>query len=435
MATTPSARWLDTIPRAVSSTGNTRLRFSITPTSWVVTQVGILLDWGGGEHTTVVIDGTESAYGYVLPRGAGEYLMVIKGASVFERATTLPAAVTITADVIVQDPSDSSESGTATLTASTTIYAPPTVTITSPAEGATVSALPLTITWDVTDATGISGQHIQFYGIDDYFPDPAAREYTLPSDLIENDTSYFVEIVAYNGVGLSSRDGVNFSTHWAPPATPTARTGTNHADLSVSVTVFEGYIDGNEPATSSLMVTRINPDGTRWVVASGLRSGETCIDPLPPLGVEYSYAVTAVTEAGTTSVATVTRTVESAAWALNFGATAGEVMTLVGNPKASYSLDQGGKAYHFADGGAGNGLPVWYGTTDRDESGTLSFDTKGPQESDRLRELCREYPVAWIRDPFGHRWRAHVQPKISHGVGDLWAASVTWDAVRYREAW
>lgn len=431
MATAYSARWLDTIPRAVSSTGNTRLRFSITPTSWVVAQVGLEFVWDGGGYTTT-IDGTESADGYILPRSAGKYLMVIKGSSVFAGATTLPAAVTITADVSMQNPSDSSESGTAVLTESTTIYAPPTVTITSPAEGATVNALPITFTWDVTDATGISGQVIQFWGLDDYYPDPAARTYTIPSDLIENDTSYFVEIVASNGVGLSGRDGVNFTTHWAPPPTPTATVTTDAEAMTAIVTPTAGE---GTPATDHFIVARVNADGTRWVIADNVESGESVTDPLPPLGVEYSYAVTAVTEAGTTSVATVTHVVETRAWALNFGATAGEVMTLVGNPKASYSLDQGGKAYHFADGGAGGGLPVWYGTTDRDESGTLSFDTKGPQESDRLRELCREYPVAWIRDPFGHRWRAHVQPKITHGTGELWAASVTWDAVRYREAW
>ena len=429
-----SARWLDSIPRAVSSTGNTRLRFSITPSSWVVTQVGLEFAWDGGSYTAT-IDGTETADGYVLPRVAGHYLMVIKGASVFAGATTLPAAVTITADVVVQNPSDSSESGTAVLTASTTIYAPPTVTITSPAEGATISALPLTITWDVTDDTGISGQRIQFYGIDDYFPDPAAREYTLPSDLVENDTSYFVEIVASNGVGLSSRDGVNFTTHWAPPATPTARTNRNPADLSVRITVFEGYIDGTEPATTSLMVTRINADGTRWVVASGLASGETCIDPLPPLGVEYSYAITAVTEAGTTSVATVACTVESRSWALNFGADAGEVLMLYGNPKSSYGLDQSGEAYHFADGGMGAGMPVWYGLADRDRSGSLSFDVIGPADADRLEALCDAHPVGWMRDPFGHRRHCVMTPKISHGVGQVWQLSISWDGVRWEEAW
>lgn len=426
-----SAQWLDTIPRAVSSTGNTRLRFSVTPTSWVVAQVGLEFVWDGGGYTTT-IDGTESADGYILPRGAGKYLMVIKGSSVFAGATTLPAAVTITANVSMENPSDSSESGTAVLTASSTIYAPPTINITSPTEGATVNALPITLSWDVTDATGISGQVIQFWGIDDYFADPAAREYTIPSDLIENDTSYFVEIVASNGVGLSGRDGVNFTTHWAPPPLPVVTVETDTEGVSVTVTATAGE---GTPATDHFIVARVNPDGTRWVIADDVQSGESVTDPLPPVGVEYSYAITAVTEAGTTSVANVARTVETTSWALNFGANASEVITLVGNPKASYSLDQGGEAYHFADGGAGGGLPVWYGTTDRDESGTLSFDTMLWHDSDRLRELCRQYPVAWLRDPFGHRWRAHVQPKISHGIGEVWQVSINWNAVRWEEAW
>ena len=407
------------------------MRFAVTPTSWAVTQVGLEFAWDGGSYTTT-IDATETADGYVLPRGAGEYLTVIKGASVFAGATTLPAAVTITANVSMQNPSDTSESDTAVLTASSTIYAPPVVNITSPAEGATVSALPLTITWDVTDATGITGQVIHFWGIDDYFPDAAARSYTLPNDLVENDTSYFIEIDASNGVGLIGRDGVNFSTHWAPPPLPVVTVTSDTEAMTAIVTPTAGE---GTPATDHFIVARVNADGTRWVIADDVASGESVTDPLPPLGVEYSYAITAVTEAGTTSVANVAHVVESTAWALNFGANASEAMTLVGNPKASYSLDQGGAAYHFADGGAGGGLPVWYGTTDRDESGTLSFDTVGPQDTDRLRDLCRAYPVAWIRDPFGHRWRAHVQPKITHGTGELWAASVTWDAVRYREAW
>jgi len=319
----------------------------------------------------------------------------------------------------------------------------PTVEIASPTEGGSIESMPLLITWNSSDATGISEQQLYVYDEDlsnlvlhrTLDGDARTSVIGIEDAAFENDSEYIVIVGAFNGVGLYNSDTVRFTTHWAPPATPTARTNINPADLSVSVTVFEGYTDGSEPATASLMVTRINPDGTRWAVASGLRSGETCIDPLPPLGVEYSYAVTAVTEAGTTSVANVTRTVESTAWALNFGATAGEVMTLVGNPKASYSLDQGGKAYHFADGGAGGGLPVWYGTTDRDESGTLSFDTMLWHDSDRLRELCRQYPVAWMRDPFGHRWRAHVQPKISHGIGDTWQVSINWDAVRFEEAW
>ena len=363
----------------------------------------------------------------------------------------------------------------------------PTVEITSPTEGENIENMPLVITWNSSDATGISEQQLWVYEEDlnnlvlHRVLDGDARTSVIGIDDVafENDSEYIVIVGVFNGVGLYASDMVHFRTHWAAPLLPTATVTNDTEAMAVNITVFSGEdstnwairfdgtnaivrdglltINGTDatidaestisgtdisfaalddaPVTASLMVTRVGADGTRWVVASGMASGDTCVDPLPPLGVEYSYAVTAVTEAGATSVVTVAHTVESTAWALNFGANAGEAMTLVGNPKASYSLDQGGEAYHFADGGAGGGLPVWYGTTDRDESGTLSFDTKGPQESDRLRELCREYPVAWIRDPFGHRWRAHVQPKISHGIGDTWQVSINWDAVRFEEAW
>lgn len=404
-----------------------------------MTQVGLQFIWTGGGHT-FTIDETESANGYISRLGAGKYLMAINGEAVFADVSTLPAAVNITARVYAKNPSDASESDTAVLTASTTIYAPPTVTITSPAEGATVSALPIAFTWDVTDPTGVSAQTIELYEnrdgyyeeIDHYYPDADARSYAYHSGSLDNDTAYEVGVFASNGVGLRGDAYVRFSTHWAPPPLPTATVTDDTEAMTSSITPTAGE---GTPATDHFIVARVNADGTRWAIADDVEPGESVTDPLPPLGVEYSYAVTAVTEAGTTSVATVTHVVETRAWALNFGANAAEVITLVGNPKASYSLDQGGKAYHFADGGAGNGLPVWYGTTDRDESGTLSFDTMLWHDSDRLRELCRQYPVAWLRDPFGHRWRAHVQPKISHGIGDTWQVSINWDAVRFEEAW
>lgn len=318
-----------------------------------------------------------------------------------------------------------------------TVAERPVVTITSPADGVTITELPLIITWEVTDATGVSSQTVGVgaRSAPEYTVDvpSSQRSVTLTASDIgfADGGSYPIWVDVSNGVGLSSSAQVNVNVNWIAPATPTVRYGRIYDDLSVLITVFEG--DGDEPETTSLMVTRINADGTRWVVASDLRSGNSCVDPLPPLNVEYSYEATAIAASGATARTTVTTVLSTRNWALNFGASAGEVMTLVGNPKASYSLDQGGAAYHFA-GGAG-GLPVWYGTTDRDESGTLSFDTMLWHDSDRLRELCRQYPVAWLRDPFGHRWRAHVQPKISHGIGDTWQISINWDAVRFEEAW
>lgn len=327
-----------------------------------------------------------------------------------------------------------------------TAHNQPVVVIESPAtDGAVIDSLPLAIAWSVADDTAtVSAQRVTVTAADTgaviYAGTPAndVRSLTLAAEdvpAIANGTEYAVSVTATGGSGLSASASREFATEWAAPATPTAMVSSDPADLSVSVTVFEGEGEGDEPATASLMVTRVGADGTRWVVASGMASGDTCVDPLPPLGVGYAYEVTGVTAVGATASVTITNAVETESWTMNFGAGAGEVMTLVSNPKASYSLDQGGEAYHFADGGMGNGLPVWYGTADRDESGTISFDTVLWHDSDRLRELALTYPVGWLRDPFGHRWRAHVRPKISHGIGEVWQVSVNWDAVRWEEAW
>lgn len=189
------------------------------------------------------------------------------------------------------------------------------------------------------------------------------------------------------------------------------------------------------PLTDTLMVVRVNPDGTRHVLADDLESGDSVTDPLPPLGVEYAYEVTGIAATGVPSIpASIPTTITTTYWAMNFGTGAAEVVLARFNPKASYSVEQGGELYHFADGGEGDGLPVWYSTTERDVSGADTWDTLTHATADRLDALMRRYPVGWLRDPFGHRWRARMKPKFSHGIGKLWQVSVDWDAVRWVEA-
>lgn len=189
------------------------------------------------------------------------------------------------------------------------------------------------------------------------------------------------------------------------------------------------------PLTDTLMVVRVNPDGTRHVLADDLESGDSVTDPLPPLGVEYSYEVTGIAATGVPSApATVTHANATTCWAMNFGVGAAEIVLARFNPKASYSMEQGGELYHFADGGEGDGLPVWYGTTEREIGGSVSWDTLTQATADRLNALMLRHPVGWLRDPFGHRWRAHMKPKFSHGIGKLWQVAIDWDAVRWVEA-
>jgi hypothetical protein len=190
-----------------------------------------------------------------------------------------------------------------------------------------------------------------------------------------------------------------------------------------------------QPTIESVDVQRVYADGTAWTVATGLTVGGSCIDPLPPLGVPVTYRATSSAASGSTASGEFTETFGGRDWVLNFGNAAQEHVEFIYNPQADLSLVQGGKGYHFADGGAGNGLPVFYPTTDRDYAGTLKFDTILYGDSDKVLDLCDRYPVAWLRDPFGHRWRAHVAPSVSHGVGQVWPVTLSWDDMRFEEAW
>lgn len=191
----------------------------------------------------------------------------------------------------------------------------------------------------------------------------------------------------------------------------------------------------DQPAADSVDVVRVNADGSTWTVASGLSVGDTAIDPLPPLGVPVEYRAVGTAPSGATSSGSYTETIGGREWVLNFGNAAQEHIEFVYNPQADLSLKQGGTPYHFADGGKGRGLPVFYPTTDRDYAGSLRFDTILYGDTDKMLDLCDRYPVAWLRDPFGHRWRAQVSPSVSHGVGQVWPVTLSWDAMRFEEAW
>lgn len=188
------------------------------------------------------------------------------------------------------------------------------------------------------------------------------------------------------------------------------------------------------PLTDTLMVVRVNPDGTRHVLADDLESGDTVTDPLPPLGVEYEYEVTGIAASGVPSTAAIVPvTIKTGAWALNFGEHAEECVLFRYNPSASYSIEHGGELYHFADGGANGGLPRWYSTTDRDESGSISWDTVDRARAMKLHDLSLAHPVGWIRDPYGRSWRARIVPSMSHERTRALKVSISWDKVVWEE--
>lgn len=315
----------------------------------------------------------------------------------------------------------------------------PSVAITSPAtDGTEIDDLPLVISWEVTDVSGVSSQKVTVAQDGDtvYTRTPATSARSLQvtryDAAFEDGEAYTISIRVVNGYGLDTTAVRTFAIGWDLPSVPDIEVAEGEG-ASASITVGTG--PGSTVPTESITVQRVAPDGSTWTVAAGLHDGDTVSDPLAPLGVDVTYRAIAYASSGASSASEAVANIRSSGWVLGFGDAAGEWLVLVGNPDASYSLEQGGELFHFADGGAGGGLPVWYGTTDRDEGGSLSFGTVGQHDSDRLRELARKWPVGWLRDPFGHRWRARILPSVKHGLGELWTVGIDWTAVRWREAW
>lgn len=315
------------------------------------------------------------------------------------------------------------------------IYLPPTISITTPADNSTLTSAAVTMQWTVSADDGVSWQRVTVaHGgtvlCSEELPG-TARQYAVPSSAVfETGQSYTftVEARSVHGVDASATSTASFS-YTAPKDASLAITQGAGMSADLKVTFGSG-----SPATTSVDVMRMNADGSAYVIAEGVLNNATVNDPLPPLGTAFQYMTVSHASGNRISKKLHDATIETAAWALNYGDGASECIELRYNPQASYSMSHVGDLYHFADGGAGGGLPVWYGTTDRDESGTLKFDTVMNSDADALRAAVMAHPVMWLRDPFGHRWRAHVTLSYTHGTGQLWPVTLTWDAVRFEEA-
>lgn len=91
--------------------------------------------------------------------GAFHYVLAIAGSVALAPYVTSGQRVIIGLWLVASDGEATSE-----IRVTKTVFDPPEVGITSPTAGAVVDALPLVITWDATDATGISYQSLWIQG-------------------------------------------------------------------------------------------------------------------------------------------------------------------------------------------------------------------------------------------------------------------------------
>ena len=320
---------------------------------------------------------------------------------------------------------DGSQYGNVAQTPTFALEEAPVLTITSPTTNGHITAVPVYVTWTVDTSVGIRSQYARVWDstgaqlVNSTVP-RTERSVEMPASLIDESETYTVEVQVDTQYGTTvTARSTNVTVQWAAPNPATATFANDPDTLTTAITVHFGASGSGVPATESVTVSR---DG---FVLGTVGDGGTVTDTLPPLGAEYSYQLTSVSVNDTARTVDAANTFPTTQWALG----ASPSIPLRFNPQASWSLDHGGELYRFA----GGGLPTFYGTTEYDESGTLQFDTVGKDKADAIAALLKSQPVQYLRDPFGHRWKAHVRPSVRHGVGSIWNVSLDWRAVRWAE--
>ena len=322
--------------------------------------------------------------------------------------------------------------------AQTTVYDAPTASITSPVvEGATLDRLPLSVTWDASDATGIQSQLLELLSASGavlYSTKPAStarsasigvRDYQLA-----NDTTYSLRLTVTAGSSFSVTVTRTFKTGWTSPAAPIL-SWYHDDDLAAHVTVKFGTEEG-APATSYMSLTRVDGDGNETLLASSTGDNSVIVDRLPPLGTTFRYRATSYTDYGATGINEVECLIEADALAVNWGDDAGQCEVFTRNLRESRSISYDAEVMFFADGGETGGLPVAYPLDNLTQSGTFSFATLTRGELEAARRIVRQ-PVIWIRYRWGQVFRAYATMSASEKNKEVYEWSLKFQRVAWRE--
>lgn len=322
--------------------------------------------------------------------------------------------------------------------ASFEVFAAPTASITNPAtEGASIDRLPLGVTWDASDATGIQSQLLELLSASGEVlystkPDSTARSASIGvrDYQLSNGTTYSLRLTVTAGSSFSVTATRTFKTRWTAPAAPIL-SWYHDNDLAAHVTVRFGTEEGT-PATSYVSLTRVDGDGNETLLASSASDNSVIVDRLPPLGTPFRYRATSHTDYGATGANEVECLIEADALAVNWGDDAGSCEVFTRNLRESRSISYDAEVMFFADGGETGGLPVAYPLDNLTQSGTFSFSTLTRDEFEAARRIVRQ-PVVWLRYRWGQVFRAYATLSASEKNKEVYEWSLKFQRVAWRE--
>lgn len=313
------------------------------------------------------------------------------------------------------------------------VYDLPTVKVSSPSS--TVDKMPISVAWTATDSTGVTRQVMTIADS----TGKAVLTRTVPVGTTSvsitqdqftptNGASYTVTVTVTAGSSLSKSASVTFKVSWAQPNAPSAAVSVDQSLFAI-LRVTDGDTSSSV-ATTSISVERVNVDGTSTFLGDGLLDGQSLIDYLAPLNVDYSYRVIAHAESGTATSVLVPAHVESFGdEAYNFGPNASSCVRLGFDASVSNAIQHGGETFHFALGPDTPNLPTFYPDGNTDVTGNRSYVAWGQEAYRKVDAVVRDpsASVCWLRDFFGGVHRVYAKFTLGYAAGTYNQFSVAAD--------
>jgi len=304
--------------------------------------------------------------------------------------------------------------------------AAPSVTITTPASGATDASSGITVQWSYSDPASNAQQSfdVQLLAADDttVLADSgtvtsSGNQYTIPYTLANN-TSYHVRVRATNSKGITSAWADNaFSTSFTPPAAATTTATVNTGYIAINI--VNPTPTGSQPVVAYNDVYRRNSGTLSWQrIATQVPVNATYADYAAASGQAYDYKVTAIGNNSTQVDSTVV-------------STAGVTLTGPGKPGGANPADTVLNLSHNTgqnDDWKPTATPMQFAGRTRpvvefgeQESYTFNVDlylANNAANWPALRDLIRSKPTLCVRDSMG--------TKVFGVILDLPKADTTW---------
>lgn len=311
----------------------------------------------------------------------------------------------------------------------------PVLNITAPTSGATITKLPIAVSWTFTDTTGMSAQTLT---VSD--GTRAATQISVPvgqtsvqlSNQVAflNNTTYTFTLSVTAGSGLVASKSVTVSISWAQPDEPDVTF--EAVDCNVQMLIAA---QATEPAAVSFDVRRVNLDGSSTLIATGVESGHTVIDPVAPLNVATTYRISSYAASGAVRQSVASYTVESDGHEV-VGFNGGTTNLLLRyDAQGSRKIAPSGETFHLALGDGADRLPVFYADGDIDCTGTHSYVITSAEEYRRIQRLAMTYAEGYFRDAWGGVYLVRLDWDLSYDAQSYnqWNVSINMTECAWEE--